>query len=274
MVDSTSDPIQRIALIMAGIFNPHEVWILDKPFNPVQGEYISVSTELPSGKYHFDIEQIWHHPPITSYQLVGPNFKIHVPNGLDVTGGIKPGLNHMEFSFPSAIVQFEAKNGNVIKFAPPPFRLENIIFGKKNGSVGGDWWIEDSSGMRFECKITIPFKIKGELKAADGSVIDTAEGDMMKGVYFKKSKKLFVKAVETHLPVQLNYDQKVLDDPFFSENMWGLVFKYMRLSPPDFDSADKEKGVVEQKQRDDMKARNNQYTSRFGFQCKYMHENQ
>jgi hypothetical protein len=46
----------------------------------------------------------------------------------------------------------------------------------------------------------------------------------------------------------------------------------MRSSPPNHDEADKEKGIVEQKQREDMKARNFEYTSRFGFECKYMHE--
>jgi hypothetical protein len=43
------------------------------------------------------------------------------------------------------------------------------------------------------------------------------------------------------------------------------------MSPPDYDNADLEKSTVEQKQRDDMVARDNKYTSRFGFDCKYTH---
>jgi hypothetical protein len=44
----------------------------------------------------------------------------------------------------------------------------------------------------------------------------------------------------------------------------------MRLNPSDFENADIEKALVEEAQRKEIKARDNKYTSRFGFQCKYM----
>jgi hypothetical protein len=271
-IDSLEDPIERIGCILLGLFNPHQVWITDKPFNPVQGEFISESTHLESGEYHLDVEQIWHNPPVTAIKLRGPTFTITIPGGLDPSGGVKPGLNHIEFAFPNTSIHFETKNVGLIEFAKPHIRIDNLIFGKRKSGIYGDWWVKDPSGVKFECKITMTLQIKGTLTAADGNIIDTVEGSMEKGLYFRKSGKLWIKSPEASVFLKLQYSSQTLSDANFSENVWRQVFKFMRLSPPDYDNADKEKAIVEQKQRDDIKARDNKYTSRFGFECKYMFE--
>jgi hypothetical protein len=212
-VASSKDPVERIGLIILGSLDPFMEFSVDKPFNPVQGEFISVSTELESGKYLLDVEQIWHHPPVLSFRLTGPTFEMRVPTGMDSTGGFKPSINSIEISFPNSIVELHAKDVGTLEWSQPHFKLENIVFGKRTGSLGGDWWIRDPSGVRFEGKILSGCKLKGDLIAYDGSIIDSVEGDMIKGVYFKKSKKLWIKAVKPEVKVKEVFSTEVLNDP-------------------------------------------------------------
>lgn len=53
-----------------------------------------------------------------------------------------------------------------------------------------------------------------------------------------------------------------------STNVWGKVYKYMRMTPPDFTNADLEKTKVEEEQRreaKEMKEKGIKFQSRFGF---------
>lgn len=63
----------------------------------------------------------------------------------------------------------------------------------------------------------------------------------------------------------------VASDPLFSRNIWAKVFEAMRLDPPDFTAAEKEKTIVEERQRAAAKESKGKppFISRYGFISPY-----
>jgi hypothetical protein len=262
-IDSLESPIDRIGAVIVGSFDEHTKIHGDKPFNPVQGEFISTTFHLHSGEYMYNIEQISHTPPMNSFELVGPTFRIHTPRGVDNAGGVKPGLNSVSITFPGSFVELKTASGKCLQYNLPGIKIEPLM-GKRTAGVHGPYWIKDASGVRFEGNITKPLKIKGDLIDANGTLIESVDGDLVKGVYFKKSKKLWFKGVSLGEEVVPVITDKTIIDPKYSENVWGNVFKYMRQNPPNFVEADKEKVLIEEKQRAELKE-HPVLVSRFGF---------
>ncbi|GBF92151.1 hypothetical protein Rsub_04498 [Raphidocelis subcapitata] len=69
---AATDPLERMKLLLtwvvAGMWKGFDTW--KKPFNPILGE--TWQAELEGGVTLF-MEQVSHHPPVSAYQLVGPN---------------------------------------------------------------------------------------------------------------------------------------------------------------------------------------------------------
>ncbi|KAI8909653.1 hypothetical protein EDD86DRAFT_247014 [Gorgonomyces haynaldii] len=246
------DPLERMAAILSVLLSPQWNWAADKPFNPILGEFISLYCTINGAKYTYDIEQISHHPPVSSYRLCGPSFKLYSPNGIDPAGGFKAGINHVDITFSNQISRLELANGTIIEWNPPGIRIDPLL-GKRTVGMHGEIVMKDSSGYKLVGWLKKKLKIQGE-------------GDLLEdGVFFKSSDKIFVAPLK-YEPLDVQVDEQ------YSPNVWQDTFKYMRMDPPDFGSADKEKQKVEQAQRDEakhLKETNGKFVSRFGFQCKY-----
>jgi hypothetical protein len=257
-VASITDPVERIGVLLGAVLNPYMDWKHEKPFNSILGEYLKES----SNGYSFEIEQICHHPPAVGYRLTGPKFVIETTEGFESVKGLKPGINTVDLSNAHADISMTTDSG-MFRWTHPSHRLQGILFGSKNSGTHGEFKVYDSSGLRFEGEITLPFKIKGKILDPKGKTIDSVSGDFKTGVYLKSNKKLWYEPVgfKKIVPVVA---PEVLADKLYSENVWSKVYVHMRANPRNFKDADLEKQAVEEEQRAIAKTRG-KFVSRFGF---------
>ena len=149
-------------MLISAIFNPHIQWYSSKPFNPVLSEFIELSTRTEEGNdYTVQIEQISHHPPVSSYRLKGPTFELTSPNGMEPSKGFKPGFNHVELTFKHVTLRFETATKGVTEWGAPGFRLDNLFGSSRSLGFHGDFWMTDGSGTKFVGKIIKPLRLKG-----------------------------------------------------------------------------------------------------------------
>lgn len=270
-IADTSDPVERIAKLLGGLFHTHIDWIADKPFNPILGEFIEESCEVEGKVFTYQAEQICHHPPVTSFRMCGPSFKMEPVKGIDGSKGFKPGFNHVEINYAESgsIVTFADQKGNaLLTFTPPGIKIDPIFSGKRTvGYYGAIEVIDLQSGIKFYGKLQKPFKLKGDIIDKEGNSINYVEGDFFTGVFVKSNQKLWIQPREA-LPLTIKVPKEVVEDPMYSRNIWGKVFAAMRILPPDFHLADKEKVTVEDQQRS-IRKDGIIFTSRFQFVSPY-----
>lgn len=266
-VDSTDDPIERLALILSALMNPHHIWSPDKPYNPILGEFISGTTLIGTDLYSIDLEQINHHPPVVNFKVQGPTFSYSPVDGIDSTGGFKIGVNHVNISFPDSFIRMVTKTKGHFEWNYCGIKLDPIFLGgKRTAGYHGDIWIKDPSGISFVGKVTKPLCIKGSLLGADGSLLELVEGQMMDGgIMSKKSGKVWATPAAAKL-FTMDISEAVSIHPKYSRNVWKKVFEAMRQNTPDFNTADAEKMIIENAQR---RLTGVDFKSQFGFTCKY-----
>jgi hypothetical protein len=245
-IDTCEDPVIRLGLVVSGMIDPHTLFFLEKPFNPVLGEFIECTTG--DGNYSFTCEQISHHPPITAVQVTGPSFKLFAPTGvtIDAFRAISPGFNKMDIHFPDCYLRIETKSGKVLYWQNFGYRVEGLI-GQRSSYHFGPIEIKDGSGYTFIGHVH-KTKLHGKIIGPDGAVVGHVNGTLESGVYFADGR-VWIKPVNDS-PVECVYTPQVLKDPMFSDNVWKNVLYYMRLTPKDFKMADVEKGKVEHAQRE------------------------
>ena len=126
------------AFIIAGLHvNPTE-FKNKPPLNPILGE--THTAELDDGTKIW-LEQTCHHPPITSWYMVGPSdlytFYGHgqIIAGLSGANTIKAGKKGKH------IIVFH--NGDVIEYQAPDMRISGVILGQRNVNFYGSFEIND-----------------------------------------------------------------------------------------------------------------------------------
>lgn len=126
-----TDPIERMKWVMtffiSGNFIGSTLINCKVPLNPILGE--TLQRDMPTGERIY-CEQISHHPPISAYEIYGPNddYKIYGYHGFKSWlsgaqnfGGSKTGKMIIEF-----------KDETIIKFkAMPSMLIENIFHNSK-----------------------------------------------------------------------------------------------------------------------------------------------
>ncbi|KAI8906351.1 hypothetical protein EDD86DRAFT_59879 [Gorgonomyces haynaldii] len=213
-VDTLDDPRDRIACVLQAICDPWIQWSAEKPFNPVLGEFIKMSTKInDNGKelyFEYCIEQISHHPPKASFRLTGPNFTLHTPHGVDAISGFHLGFNHVDISMKDAVVLLETKRG-AMETKSPGIRIEPIFGSKRTVGFQGDVFIKDWSGVVFSGTIEKKkMTISGQLK--DGNkLLHRVHGDFKKGIYYDQGGQ-WVNPL-SHEPLQIIVDEATLNDP-------------------------------------------------------------
>jgi hypothetical protein len=256
-LDTCEDPVIRLGLVISGLIDPHTEFFLEKPFNPVLGEFIECKTE--NGQYCFRCEQVSHHPPIAAVQIDGPSFKLFAPNGvtIDAFRTISPGFNKLDLQFPECYLRVETKSGKTLYWQNFGYRVDGLI-GKRACYHFGPIEITDLSGYKFVGHVD-QSKLKGKVIGPEGALIGNVQGTMEQGVYFGDGR-VWITPVADH-PIKCIYTPEVLKDPMFSDNVWKNVLYYMRQIPRDFKMADVEKGKVEHSQRE--RAKVGGYSPRF-----------
>jgi hypothetical protein len=244
LLNNTIDPIQRLGLVIGYLIDPHTVFFVDKPTNPVLGELISCKSI--DEKYQFDIKQTSHHPPKSSCQVNGPNFRLYAPQGIIIDGfrSIKPGFNKVDIEFPNCMIRIETRSGYVLEWQNIGYRVDGLV-GKRHVSYYGTIEILDkSSGYKFvgSTKATI---IRGEIFNERGDRVHIVKGNTKEGVFLDNSDLWFCPIKDD--PLDVKYDQDVLKDPMFSRNVWKDMFDAIRRK--DYAQADEAKHLVEEAQR-------------------------
>lgn len=269
-IDYMDDPLERIASIISFVIDPYRNYITEKPFNPVHGEFVKEITDIPSGIFVYEVEQVSHTPPINSERLTGPSFIYETPNGIQGSKNFKISFNRIDISMNHVVATFKTKSGKSLEFSLPGFKIDNLFFGKRSIAQSGDFWVRDNTtGYEFEGSVGKPFQITGDIYDYEEDLVCSVKGDIRKGVYMKGTGALWIKPLKFKSLSERVVPPYVLDDPLYSENVWKVVYNYMRCDPPDFESADREKGILEVKQRELAKNRKETFTSRFGFTSEF-----
>lgn len=237
--------------------------MMGKPFNPVLGEYVHMRTTIDGEEYRIAVEQVSHHPPANCYRVTGPKFTLETKQAMSFVSAPKLGFNAMEIAGLDTMISITTSHGE-IKYTLPGIKLDPLV-GKQTAGYHGTFVVQDYTGIRFEGKVTKPFKLKGEFFDAEGKSLGSVAGDVTQSVKFKEDGRVWFSTIK-HEPFTPIVDEKDLNDPKLSQNVWGKVFVHMKES--DFAKADKEKFAVEEAQRLEMKTYEEQglqFKSRFGF---------
>ena len=165
--------------------------------------------------------------------------------------------------FEGDCLHFETKkNKHSMVIMQPSMVIEPLLSKKRNIYFHGHFWIKDEkTGIKMDIHIGKKCKVTGDFKDSHGKVLDKFEGDLLNGVKLVSSGRVISKAGESNR-VELSIPDWVTTDPLYSQNVWKKVFEAMKLSTPDFDTADKEKFIVEEAQR---QKKDEQFFSRYGF---------
>ncbi|GAB5357504.1 hypothetical protein AAMO2058_000380300 [Amorphochlora amoebiformis] len=245
-----------IVFVISGL---HQGCRQRKPFNPILGE--TYQATYPDGTKIY-LEQISHHPPVSQYELFGPNqswkltgyneYKASFrPNG--VVGG-QYGPNRIEF-----------KDGSVIEYSMPKVSI--------SGMVIGDWlfWWTDKavftdSKNKLSAEITFdPDAANSVMSYATSFFTTKSPCDTMTGSVMKDGKKIH--QIEGCWLSKLKFDQKVYWKirqylPFVPEEMKESLTSQctkradlVALLKGDIDLSQSEKKRLEEKQRADRKLR-------------------
>lgn len=145
-----ADPVERLKWVVtyfiAGFHRAFERWA--KPFNPILGE--TWQAGLPDGSRIF-LEQISHHPPISAFQLAGPD-------GLYTFTG----LSQPSVSYGTNAVKTTAKGYRVLDFADggrvevhfPTYYLRGLLYtsAPRGELTGTAEFIDARSGLTAEVR--------------------------------------------------------------------------------------------------------------------------
>jgi hypothetical protein len=250
--------------------DPNVKWATDKPFNPVLGTiyyilYIGEFLHHHCDDYQFRIEQISHHPPKNSFMIDGPSFILSTPQGVSTGTAFSIGLNSVTVTLDDTPVVLQTSLGD-IKWNHLTIKVDNLFTSRKAG-YNGPVEIHDFSGIIFRGNLNLnDYKLTGQIidTKMNNEVIKNVAGDLMNGIYDTKSNEKWIE----YLPYEailLKTDKIILEDPLYSQNVWGKVFKQMKSVSPNYSQADVEKVKVEAEQR--LKD-SSLFESRFGFNMK------
>ncbi|KAG0747961.1 hypothetical protein G6F57_007281 [Rhizopus arrhizus] len=236
-----------------------------KPYNPVLGEFFRCKYQYSNGTEAIYIaEQVSHHPPISAFYYGSPE------NGIYIQGDLRP---KSKFLGNSAATLMEGENHIIFThlynerydITMPNVYARGILFGKMVLELG------DSCTVR--CKTSdlvceLDFKTKGFFsgqynsvygrvkKESTGEVLYEISGQWSDEIYIKmakaSNKNLFfdVKSSDIHPKV---VDDLEKQEPMESRRLWSNVTS--AILKDDMDTATNEKTIIEDKQREDTKKR-------------------
>jgi len=122
----TTDPVERLKLVITfAISGLHNTVHLKKPFNPILGETYQATFE--DGTEVF-CEQTCHHPPITAWELVGPDREYFLYGYGEWTASFRG--NSVKGAQRGALF-VDFKDGTKIKYNLPLVLLNGVLYGER-----------------------------------------------------------------------------------------------------------------------------------------------
>mmetsp|Transcript_46488 Transcript_46488/g.75879 ORF Transcript_46488/g.75879 Transcript_46488/m.75879 type:complete len:395 (+) Transcript_46488:219-1403(+) len=265
----TADPVERlkwlVAFTVSGLHR--DIYMQKKPFNPLLGE--TYQATFSDGTQIF-CEQTSHHPPISSFYLVGPE------NVYELSGSMKLGAavrGNMVKITHEGTHTLKLPDGAKITWGLPSFSVHGIFYGERIANVCGRMvltdeqngltcivrfnpnekgffsqlfsWQQDKTTPSdfFEAKI---YRHDKNTPAEKGEIIAEGEGSWLDKVLFKGEVLWDIKDTHPSHPIPL--DHPLPSDSRFREDLITLI-------KGDFDEAQKAKVRVEEKQREEARFR-------------------
>lgn len=171
-------PLQRfqyvITFMVAGL---HRAVTNTKPFNPILGETFQGSYK--DGSQIF-LEQTSHHPPISSFQLIGPNGIYHVHGSHEFAASLRPnsilgsqiGPTHVDFL-----------DGTRVTFHLPSALVRGTILGDRNFTWVGNCKFTDEKN-HLHCELKFNPDEKSGFSRMFGSAQKTPDDHIRGEVFF------------------------------------------------------------------------------------------
>ena len=152
-------PETRLQLLATGIIAGFHIYLASKkPWNPVLGEtYVG---RWPNGVTMYG-EQTSHHPPISDFQIFGPNneWKCHAHCNFSISSGmlqvdvIQKGMFHLEFD-----------DGTTYQWQFPTISVTGVVKGERYVRVKGPLVVEDTYN---DLKLEVEIAPKADKKKAE-----------------------------------------------------------------------------------------------------------
>jgi len=147
-----TDPLERFKLVITfAISGLHNTCHLGKPFNPILGETYQAAFEDGTEIY---CEQTCHHPPITAWQLFGPDRLYNMYGYGEWTASFRGNSVKGAQKGPLFV---EFKDGTKIRYNLPVVLLNGVLWGDRimeyEGSVT---FTDEKNGLQANIHIPIP----------------------------------------------------------------------------------------------------------------------
>ncbi|KAI9321224.1 hypothetical protein BX666DRAFT_1899849 [Dichotomocladium elegans] len=264
---SINDPLERFIAVLRYYLSGWHIKPkgVKKPYNPVLGEYFRCRYRYPDGTEAFYIaEQVSHHPPVSSYYFCSPE------NHIIVAGDIRPKSRFLGNSA-ATLMQGEShiiltnRHNERYEVLMPNVYARGILFGTMTMELG------DSSKVRCvtsDLVCELDFKTKGFFSGQWNSVYGKIKKESTQEVLCEISgqwtNELYITYKKTGVK-ELLFDVKTanifpkevppeeIQDEYESRRLWSKVTSAIRNR--DMDTATNEKTLVEDRQRQKAKLR-------------------
>jgi hypothetical protein len=179
-----SDPVERFKNVIAFAVSGLQYTLSQKkPFNPILGE--TYQATWPDGSEVF-LEQTSHHPPVSSWQIIGPN-RVYTFNGYGVWSasiransirGQQTGEQYVSFT-----------DGSRVSFTLPYAYMRGVAWGDRTIEYFGEMTFTDAT-HQLSCTLKFNPDAKGWVKSffsrAPTIPTDYFRGEILSGVDPKK----------------------------------------------------------------------------------------
>ena len=142
-----TEPHERLALLSTGVLAGYYIYLqYKKPWNPVLGEtYVG---RWPNGVTIYG-EQTSHHPAISNFQIIGPNWHCDASCKFAIDSGVFQLDVHQRGVF---TMKFD--DGYVYEWQFPMISVFGIIYGDRIVRVNGPFGMRDKA-HNIECRIDV-----------------------------------------------------------------------------------------------------------------------
>ncbi|OMJ24321.1 Oxysterol-binding protein-like protein [Smittium culicis] len=229
--NNSSDPIERFVMgvkyYMSG-WHIHPTGV-KKPYNPVLGEFFRSKHILESNKKAYYIsEQVSHHPPVSAFYYTFPDEEIHIEGELRPKGKFYGNSVGVHLKGETRVLL--KKHGEEYVLSYPNMYARGILFGKM--------FLEIGEKSMIECKKSdLVFKVEFKTKSF-------RNGDKSNKVFFDSSQESITPLVVA--PIEEQEENE-------SRRLWDGTT--IAIKSKDLDKATEEKTKIENKQRSEVKAR-------------------
>jgi len=177
----TTDPIERFKLVITFVVaGMHLTPSFRKPFNPILGETYEAS--FFDGTKIF-CEQTGHHPPVSAWQVVGPNSSYHYW-GYGVCSASGRGNTIKGYQTGPSVIEFA--DGTRISFTLPVLNIKGVLWGERGMEFSGALNFKDEKN-HLACDLNFNPEAHGLIK----SLFSKSKGgaDYVKGDLYHSNEK-------------------------------------------------------------------------------------